>query len=442
MPDEGEDGISRINLLDPQIRAMESEKRICAFVGGTGAGKTWLGPHKWLKRVRERPGCRSMAIGMQYERHVVNVMQKALTDFLDAFQINYKLVTGKRLILPGYKNSEIIFGSAEKPESLEGPHLDGLVWMDEAGYMSPFAYEVARRRSGFHADLGTQLYISTIPYLPGWLKQQVYEPWLAGDPNIDWIHARSVDNPKYSLAEIEHAFQTWRPEKFATIYLGEFAKPYGQIYPVPESDGELLFDQEVDFPEGMPEDWPCFAGHDFGVNAPTTGVWGRLDPDNDILYVIAEYERGGMSGLDHYHEWRALGLDFVDVAFGDPSNPDVWLTLSTPEIGYPVIAGENAVLYGIDCVYDRMATLSVDHRGRPSRRLRVARGLNTLLDYRQRYIWDTETNDPEQLIDKPKKPQQAEHLMDALRYLCVGIVLNGVAQGPPVVSANRKDVGA
>lgn len=417
---------------------MQSKKRLVALIGGTGFGKTWLGPHFIYTRMQKRPGTRWMAIGMQYERHVVNVMQKALLDFFEAIGLvanrDYRLVTGRKITLPILGGSEILFGSAEKPESLEGPHLTGGVWMDEAGYMTRFAYEVAMRRTGFHAANGAQVYISTIPYVPGWLKKEVYVPYTQGDPTIEWIHCRSVDNPKYPISELARARRTMRPEKFATIYLGEFHRPYGSIYPTPDDD-ELIYDHEVVFPHGMPDDWKCFAGHDWGWNAPTTGVWGRYDPEHDILYVVAEYEKSLGTIGDHVGEWRALGLDAIDLAFGDPANPEQWENAS--RMGYPVIKAENSINYGIDCVWDRMNTWTVDHRGQPSRRLRIARGLHTLFDYRARYVWDTDPKDEEVLLDKPKKPQDAEHLMDGLRYLCAGVVEEGGAPGPAFADTDR-----
>lgn len=364
---------------------------------------------------------------MQYQRHIINVMQKELVMFLNNIGEPAHVVTGARIQLPRLDNAEILFGSAEKPASLEGPHVDGGAWMDEAGYMTRFAYEVALRRTGYHADRGSQLYISTIPYVPGWLKNEVYIPWTRGDKSIDWIHCRAIDNPNYSVSEIARAKRSMRADKFATIYLGEFARPFGAIFPEPE-DEDLIFDWEDEFPEGIPEDWPCFAGHDWGWNAPTTGVWGRLDQENDILYLIAEYERGGMTLDGHINEWHQLGLDGVDLAFGDPGNPEQWERAY--DMGYPAIKGENSILYGIDTVHDRLMTQAIDRFGRRSRRLRIARGLNTLIDYRARYVWDTDPKDEEILLDKPKKPQEAEHLMDALRYLCAGLVQEGIAEGP------------
>lgn len=375
---------------------------------------------------------------MQYERHIVNVMQRELTKFFDSVGEQYRVVQGKRITLPNLGDSEILFGSAEKPESLEGPHVDGGVWMDEAGYMSRFAYEVALRRSGFHADRGAQVLITTIPYLPAWLKNEVYSPYTKGDPTIEWIQCKTADNPLYSPAEIARARRTMRADKFATMYLGEFQKPYGIVYPEPD-DEELLFDFDIEFPDGIPEAWPCYAGHDFGFNAPTTGVWGRLDDENDILYLIAEYERGGKTLDGHLREWTRLGLDGVDLAFGDPSNPMEWQRAW--EMGYPAIAAKNDIIWGIDAVFERFSSFVYDRNGNPSPKLRIARGLNNLIDYKARYVWDSDPKDDTVLLDKPKKPQPAEHLMDGLRYLVGGLITEGITQAPPSLMVGQRGFG-
>ena len=388
------------------------------MVGGTGSGKTWLAPHWVYKQLKQKPRSTLMAIGMQYERHIVNLMQRQMTDFLDEIGEPYKLVQGKRILFTNC-GSRILFGSAERPESLEGPHLDAGVWMDEAGLMPRLAWDVATRRSG---QKEVPILITTIPYYPDWLKTDVYDAAMKGDPDITWIHCRSIDNPNYPLAEIARRKRVMRPEKFKTYYLGEFAQPYGGIYPEPDDD-EVVVEPFV-----IPDHWPAYAGHDWGWTAPTTGIWARHDVDTDTLYVVAEYERHGQSIQEHLGQWQADGLDFLDKAWGDSANPEQWASIA--KYGYkvdPVIKGEKSVNYGINVVYERLK----------GNRLKFFRGCHRVIDLRKRYIWASSPTDDELLLEEPKKPQEAEHLMDALRYLCVGMVDSGLAAGPPELSVER-----
>jgi hypothetical protein len=72
-------------------------------------------------------------------------------------------------------------------------------------------------------------------------------------------------------------------------------------------------------------------------------------------------------------------------------------------------------MYGLDVVRDRLQT----------GRLRFLPGVNAWHSYREMYVWKPiegeDENAPESWEDKPKKPQPAEHMMDATRYLCTGL---------------------
>lgn len=334
---------------------------------------------------------------MGYEHHVANVMIyeccKYLTEVGEKYEINRKAGTIRMS-----NGSQLLFGSAENPNSLEGVHLE-CAWIDEAGMMPRLAWDVAQRRTG---RVGAPILITTVPYFEGWLKKEVYDAWVKGDPDIDWISCRSKDNPTYSEAEIERMRRTMRPEKFEIFYEGKWARASGLIFPDP-GDEDLIVE-----PFDIPDEWPQFAGHDWGMNAPTTGVWGRLSPD-DVLYLVAEYEENEMTIDQHIENWGRMGVLDCDEAWGDPATPEVWVRGG--ELGYPVTKAQNAVLAGVDSVYSRLIT----------GRLKVFRGMKQWIDHRATYRWATAPHDEEVLLDRPLKPQPAEHLMDATRYLCMGL---------------------
>lgn len=352
-------------------------------------------------------------------------MQWELCRFFDTFQIPYKLNLGKHKI-EMWNKSEILFGSSEKPDSLEGAHIDAGAWIDEAGLMPRHIWDVVERRIMYHQ---APVLFTTVPYFSGWLKSDLYERWL-DDPegsDVEWIPCRTKDNLDYPEEEIEKMRAKMRPEMFEIFYEGNFARPYGMIYPEPEDEKLWIA------PFDVPEKWPAYAGHDFGFTDPTTGVWGRLDVKGemgvkDCLYLVAEYEASGDTIEDHVMYWKSDGLDFVDEAWGDSAHPEVWLRAS--HAGYPVSDAEKAVLYGINVVYDRMKT----------GRLRIFRGLPALIDYRARYVWETDSQDSDVLLDKPKKHQGSGHLMDALRYLCTGLIASGQAPAP-VLSVRSRELG-
>jgi hypothetical protein len=305
-------------------------------------------------------------------------MIKRMEDFLRAWKIPYSMNRSTATLTLHTNNSQILFGSAENAMSLEGSHLEGGIWIDEAGQMPRVAYDVAERRTNLHK---APILITTVPYFNNWLKTDIYDPYLQGDrKDVEWIHCRALDNLEFDPEVIEELRKRRRPEYVEIFIEGNFARPYGLIYDDPPVS-EVIVDPEKEFPNGIPSHWPCFSGHDFGINDPNAAVWARLDPNNDILYIIAEYEAPTMTMRQHIERWVKAGLGEVDGAFGDPSGADQMLTAA--EIGYPIEKANNDIIAGIDIVYDRFKT----------GRLRIFPNCKALIDYKEQYVWAKNSND-------------------------------------------------
>lgn len=355
-----------------------------------------------------------LAIGMGYQIHVERVMIASLEDCFKKFNVRYEMNHSTK-IMTLFNESQILFGSSENPTTLEGPHVDGGAWMDEAGYMQRAAWDVVKRRTDYWQ---APILITTIPYFPGWLKTDVYAhaagicdcvkkgiKCLAAD--IEWIPCKSSDNLAYSRDVLEQNKANRRPEYYAIYHEGLFAQPVGLIYGDPPNE-DVLFDPEEMFPNGIPADWPCYSGHDFGISNPNAAVWGRLAPD-DTLYIMAEYQAPEMTMKQHIERWRQAGLDYVDESFADPAGADQMLTAQ--QEGWQMTGANNDILFGIDLVWDRFKT----------GKLRIARECQALIDYRAQYVWKKNPHNEDETFDTPQKPQPAEHMMDALRYLITGI---------------------
>lgn len=407
-----------------QIRAYNSDKRIIALIGGTGSGKTWFAPYWIVTKRLAVPNTQVLAIGLSYQRHVERVMIKRMEDFLKAWKIPYIMNRGVATLTLKNNNSQILFGSSENALSLEGSHLEGGVWIDECGQMARVAYDVAERRTNLHK---APILLTSVPYFNNWLKTDVYDPYMDGSrTDVEWIHCRSLDNLAFDPDLLEEIRARRRPEYFAIFFEGNFAKPYGLIYDDPPTS-DLIIDPEKEFPRGIPPHWPCFSGHDFGMNDPNAAVWARYDVNSDILYIVAEYEAPSLTMRRHIERWKNAGLE-VDAAFGDPSGADQMATAE--ELDYPIMKANNDILAGIDLVYDRFKT----------GRLKIFPNCKALIDYREQYVWAKNANDEDELLDKPANPQASRHMMDALRYLVIGLQENFMVmeERGPLVAARRK----
>jgi hypothetical protein len=359
-----------------------------------------------------------LAIGMGYQRHVERVMVYEMERVLKESDIPYDWNKSTATITL-FNGSQLIFGSADNPTSLEGPHVDGGCWIDEAGYMPRLAWDVATRRTDFHE---APILVTSVPYFLNWLKTDLYDHYIGAcdckyknvtcpAPDIEWIPCASYDNLKYSTKVLDRIKATRRPEYYDIYIEGKFARPFGLIYGEPSND-DIVVNPELLFPTGIPNDWPCYSGHDFGINDPNAAVWGRLAPDG-TLYIVAEYEAPQMTMLGHVERWKRAGLDAVDASYGDPSGADQMMTAA--EHGFPIEKANNDILYGIDLVYEKFVT----------GKLKVFRGCRAFLDYRAMYVWKKNPKNEDDLLDKPEDPQPARHLMDALRYLITGLAENG-----------------
>lgn len=419
------EGAGPAEFFHHQLKAHYSNKRMIALIGGTGSGKTWYAPYWIVTKRLVQPNSQLLAIGLSYQRHVERVMIKRIEDFLKAWKVPYIMNRSTATLTLKNNNSQILFGSAENALSLEGSHLEGGAWLDECGQMPRVAYDVAERRTNLHK---APILMTSVPYYLNWLKTDIYDPYLSGTrTDVEWIHCRSLDNLSFDPELLEEIKARRRPEYFQIYFEGNFTKPFGLIYDDPTTS-DIIVDPEIEFPNGIPSYWPCFSGHDFGMNDPNAAVWARLDPNRDILYIVAEYEAPSLTMRAHIQRWKDAGLE-VDAAFGDPSGADQMATAD--ELGYPIMKSNNDILAGIDLVYDRFKT----------GRLRVFPNCKALVDYRESYVWAKDSNTEDTLLDKPANPQPARHMMDALRYLVIGLQENFMLMDervPLVITRRRR----
>lgn len=167
----------------------------------------------------------------------------------------------------------------------------------------------------------------------------------------------------------------------------------GAIYPVPEED--ITCD-----PFELPDHWARAYGLDVGWNR-TAGVWGAHDRETDVVYLYSEHYRGQSEPAIHAEAVKARGdwiPGAIDPAARGRSQIDGEQLLAIYErLGLRLTPADNSVESGIYDVWERLST----------GRLKVFKTLHAWLSEYRIYRRD----------DKGKVVKQADHAMDATRYL-------------------------
>lgn len=214
----------------------------------------------------------------------------------------------KRIVLPG--GGSITIRSADDPDSLRGPSLDGVV-LDEAALMHPDTWTEALRPA--LADYkGWALFLSTPKGRANWF----YEVWTRGatleqlaELKLDADTRReayeswqrpSSENPLMDEAELADARKDTDALTFAQEYLAQFVVPTGKVFSRAwfryyDRDGEVLT-LDADSPVRVTmASLRRFATMDVAVTTKTTG-------DYTVVAVFGTTPQGYLVLLDLFRD--------------------------------------------------------------------------------------------------------------------------------------------
>lgn len=210
-----------------------------AFVGGRGAGKSWIGAYDLVRRARRG---RTYLVGSPTGVLLNDTTYptfKAIAEDLGVWG-GAKLTPYPNVTLT--TGATIRFRTAEDPEKLRGPNLTG-VWLDEASLMEEGAYKICL---GSLREAGEQGWLSAT-FTPKGLAHWTYQCFGTGKPDTELFHATTADNP-FNAASFAATLARQYAGRFAQQELGgEFVALEGAEWP-PDYFGEhLWFD---DWPPG------------------------------------------------------------------------------------------------------------------------------------------------------------------------------------------------
>lgn len=298
--------------------------------------------------------------------------------------------------------TRIIFGYATDPESLESATAKA-AWLDEVG-QAKFkleAWEAVLRRLSLAEG---RVLLTTTPYNLGWLKQQLYDRWQAGDEVIELSQFTSIMNPNFPKEEWERAQATLPKWKFSLFYRAQFERPAGMIY-------DCLDDKDIVPRFAIPDQWHRFLGLDFGgVN--TAGVFFAEEPVSGRLFAYREYKAGSRSAGEHAQH-LLKGEVMIPTCVGGSKSEGQWRQEFALG-GLPVLPpAVSDVEVGIDRTYG----LVKQHK------ILWFNDLPGVLDQLASYSRELDPNgEPtEKIADK-----ETFHYLDAVRYI-IGYIATGAA---------------
>lgn len=398
---KGKRGV-RLHLHRGQLRAMDSLARFIFIIAGTQSGKTSFGPW-WLSReIRTCGPGDYLAVTATYDLFKLKMLPEMLYVFTQLEQ-GWTYHKSERVLEK--IDRRIILRSADALGGLESATAKA-AWLDECG-QDRFvidAWEAIQRRIALYQGrvLGT-----TTPYNLGWLKQQVFDRWRAGDRTYHVIQFASTMNPRFPCAEYERAKATLPAWKFEMFYNGNFSRPAGMIY------GDFSDVENTCRPFPIPKSWPRYVGLDFGPDN-TALIWIAYDAGKDIYYLYRETLEGGLTTPEHAAKALVLSLEENVVRWTGGAPSEKQYRMDWNEAGVPVNA---PTIAEVDPGIDRVIALI------KSRRLKVFDTCTGVLDEIGRYSRKLDAaGQPTQEI----KDKERYHRLDGLRYDVIGITTGGL----------------
>ena len=392
-----------INFHPGQLRAWDSKKRFVFILAGTQGGKTEFAVPWMLREIKEKGEGEYLVVSPSFPLQEKKVIPTYLNILKDKLNLGEHKVGARQFILNKREFKEhpctIFFGSADNPDSLESCTAKA-AHVDEVGQKSfrLSSWEAILRRLSIHE--GRVLGTTTI-YNLGWLKNEIYDQWVHGDPDIDVIQFPSIMNPAFPKSEYERAERTLPRWKFNMFYKGLYDRPAGMIYD--------CFDESICkiAPIALDPLWPRHVGLDFGgVN--TAALWIAEHKVNEKVtnyYIYREYLAGGKSAAGHSAEFKKLskGENIINWVGGSKSEGQ-W-RLEFQQSGVSV---RESPITDVEVGINRVYGLHKENR------IFIFNTLKKYLDQKMSYsrVLDGSGNPTEKIEDKEKY-----HLLDAERYI-------------------------
>lgn len=210
-----------LDLHEAQQAFLDSEALYRGFVGGRGAGKSWIGACDLLLRAQD-----DRLYGV-YAPTYPMLQDSSWRSFLDLgsrFRFIKRINRAEMRVTLG-NGAEVIFRSVDNPERARGANLSG-AWLDEASLMDQAAYTII---IACLRERGEQGWLSAT-FTPRGRQHWTYETFGLGKINTALFHAKTGDNP-FLPDDFANVLRAQYPSQFAAQELeGEFVELIGNVF--------------------------------------------------------------------------------------------------------------------------------------------------------------------------------------------------------------------
>ncbi|VTS05287.1 Marine sediment metagenome DNA, contig: S01H1_C01699 (Fragment) OS=marine sediment metagenome GN=S01H1_03183 PE=4 SV=1: Terminase_6 [Tuwongella immobilis] len=225
-----------MSLYPVQLAFRRSTALYRGFCGGIGSGKSWVGAYDLLARTR--PGRLYLVVAPSY-RTLRDATFRTFRSIAEHTGFWGRWHKSDFAVTLG-NTAEVLFRSADNPESLRGPNASG-VWLDEASLTEREAFTISIGRL---REAGEQGWLSAT-FTPKGRQHWTYEQFATNRPNVALFQAKSADNPFLPTNFAETTRQQYTSHFAAQELDANFLDPAGAMmrenwFPVVETLPERL----------------------------------------------------------------------------------------------------------------------------------------------------------------------------------------------------------
>ena len=301
------------------VRRSEASCRV--LVAARQVGKSYLAVFLLLEIALEQPGSFSVLLTPTYlhARPAIDTMRKVCARLPGAeWREQQKRMT--------FSNGSIwqVF-SADRPDSVRGPALDGILWVDEAAFLRKNAWTAAL--GALSSAKSPRKLLTTSPMGKNW----VYDEFVSDEAGNEPFRFRSTDSPVVNHEEVARNRAKMTPERAAQEFDAEFVDAlllafpdvsnlFMRSFPQREAGGER---RALGVDLGKDQDWTVVVLINELGEAEVVGRWRHMAWPETEERILALIERYGVQitcidkayvGSYMVDRLKALGKSVLDVA--------------------------------------------------------------------------------------------------------------------------------